>query len=112
MALDLSGKVVIVTGGAKGIGAGCVARLLDAGADVAIFDLDTVASDKTFNLKVDVSKESEVEKAVSEVVAKFGKIDGLVNCAGIQTYGSATETTEEVWDKTFDVNVKIGRAHV
>ena len=106
MSADLKNKVVIVTGGAKGIGAGCVDRLLDAGAQVAIFDLDSVSSEKTFNLKVDVSKESEVEKAVGEVVAKFGKIDGLVNCAGIQTYGSATETTEAVWDKTFDVNVK------
>ena len=109
MNADLKNKVVIVTGGAKGIGAGCVARLLDAGAQIAIFDLDSVSSDKTFNLKVDVSKESDVEKAVGEVVAKFGKIDGLVNCAGIQTYGSATETSVEVWDKTFD---EIGRAHV
>jgi len=108
MAMDLTGKVVIVTGGAKGIGAGCVAKFVESKATVVVFDLD----DKFENPngleihKVDVSKETEVKVAVEKVVAKYGRIDGLVNCAGIQTYGSIVDTTEEVWDKTFNVNVK------
>lgn len=108
MSMDLGGKVVIVTGGAKGIGAGCVTKLLEANAKVAVFDLDDKfnGSDKVTAIKVDVSKESEVKVAVEKVKAQFGRIDGLINCAGIQSYGSIIDTTEEVWDKTFAVNVK------
>ena len=108
MAIDLSGKVVIITGGAKGIGAGCVGKFVEAKATVVIFDLDD-KFDNPNNLesyKVDVSKESEIKAAVEKVVAKHRRIDGLVNCAGIQTYGSIVDTSEEVWDKTFNVNVK------
>jgi len=115
--IDLTGKVVIVTGGAKGIGEGCVKRFVDAGATICSFDLDAEAlknqSQSYLNLGtkfmtqvVDVSKEIQVEKAVSLVIAKFGRIDALINCAGIQTYGSITETSESVWDQTFNVNVK------
>jgi NAD(P)-dependent dehydrogenase (short-subunit alcohol dehydrogenase family) len=117
MGIDLSGKVVIVTGGAKGIGEGCVQKFLDANATVASFDLDDVSlksqSSKYENLgsrysshQVDVSSEAQVEDAVTEVLATYGRIDGLINCAGIQTYGSVTDTTEEIWDRTFNVNVK------
>ena len=108
MAIDLSGKVVIITGGAKGIGAGCVGKFVEAKATVVIFDLDD-KFDNPNNLesyKVDVSKESEIKAAVEKVVAKHRRIDGLVNCAGIQTYGSIVDTSEEVWAKTFNVNVK------
>ena len=117
MSIDLSGKVVIVTGGAKGIGEGCVQKFLDAKATVTSFDLDEVSlksqSSKYSNLEsrfssqlVDVSNEVQVAAAISKVLALHGRIDALINCAGIQTYGSVTDTTEEVWDKTFNVNVK------
>ncbi len=117
MGIDLSGKVVIVTGGAKGIGEGCVQKFVDANATVISFDLDDTSlksqTSKYSNLgsrysshKVDVSNESEVENAISKVKDTHGRIDGLINCAGIQTYGSVVDTTEEIWDKTFNVNVK------
>ena len=117
MGIDLSGKVVIVTGGAKGIGEGCVQKFLDANATVASFDLDEASlksqSAKYLNLEtrfssqlVDVSKEVQVSEAIAKVLASYGRIDALINCAGIQTYGSVSDTTEEVWDKTFNVNVK------
>lgn len=117
MSIDLSGKVVIITGGAKGIGEGCVEKFLAANATVASFDLDEPSlknqSSKFSNLEpryvshlVDVSNESQVSAAVSKVLASFGRIDALINCAGIQTYGSVTDTTVEIWDKTFDINVK------
>ena len=117
MGIDLSGKVIIVTGGAKGIGEGCVHKFLDSNATVVSFDLDDaslvsqnskyadLASRFTSQL-VDVSNETQVEGAIAKVLATYGRIDGLINCAGIQTYGSVTDTTEEIWDKTFNVNVK------
>jgi NAD(P)-dependent dehydrogenase (short-subunit alcohol dehydrogenase family) len=117
MGIDLSGKVVIVTGGAKGIGEGCVQKFLDSNATVVSFDLDnsalTTQKSKYANLEsrfssnvVDVSNEAQVEDAITKVLAAHGRIDGLINCAGIQTYGSVTDTTEEIWDRTFNVNVK------
>ncbi|CAN2240218.1 FabG Dehydrogenases with different specificities (related to short-chain alcohol dehydrogenases) [actinobacterium SCGC AAA044-D11] len=117
MGIDLSGKVVIVTGGAKGIGEGCVQKFLDSNATVVSFDLDNSALatqkskyaslDSRFSSNVvDVSNEAQVEDAVTKVLAAHGRIDGLINCAGIQTYGSVTDTTEEIWDRTFNVNVK------
>ena len=117
MGIDLSGKVVIVTGGAKGIGEGCVQKFVDANATVVSFDLDE-SSAKNQALKyskletkfsshlVDVSNETQVKDAISKVQDTYGRIDGLINCAGIQTYGSVVDTTEEIWDKTFNVNVK------
>jgi NAD(P)-dependent dehydrogenase (short-subunit alcohol dehydrogenase family) len=106
--MELNGKVVIVTGGAKGIGEGCVTKLLAAKATVIVFDLEEnfKNSEAVTAFKVDVSKEAEIKAAVAKVKEKFGRIDGLINCAGIQTYGSIIDTTEEVWDKTFAVNVK------
>ena len=117
MGIELSGKVVIVTGGAKGIGEGCVQKFLDSNATVISFDLDnsSLANQNTkyanFESKfssqvVDVSNEAQVEDAIAKVSSTYGRIDGLINCAGIQTYGSVTDTTEEIWDKTFNVNVK------
>jgi NAD(P)-dependent dehydrogenase (short-subunit alcohol dehydrogenase family) len=117
MGIDLSGRVVIVTGGAKGIGEGCVQKFLDSNATVISFDLDnsSLANQNTkyanFESKfssqvVDVSNEAQVEDAIAKVLSTYGRIDGLINCAGIQTYGSVTDTTEEIWDKTFNVNVK------
>ena len=117
MGIDLSGKVIIVTGGAKGIGEGCVQKFLDSNATVASFDLDDSSlarqNSKYADLAsrfsshvVDVSNEAQVEDAVTKVLATYGRIEGLINCAGIQTYGSVTDTTEEIWDRTFNVNVK------
>ena len=110
-------KIAVVTGGAKGIGFGSTKRLLADGARVVMFDLDQAGlesaekqlapyADRISGIKVDVSSDAQVKAAVNEVGDKYGKIDYLVNCAGIQTYGTAENTSEETWDKTFDVNVK------
>jgi NAD(P)-dependent dehydrogenase (short-subunit alcohol dehydrogenase family) len=117
MSIDLSGKVVIVTGGAKGIGEGCVQKFLDSNATVVSLDLDDSAlksqESKYEKLEsrfsthlIDVSNEPQVAQSISKVQDTYGRIDGLINCAGIQTYGSVVDTTEEIWDKTFNVNVK------
>jgi NAD(P)-dependent dehydrogenase (short-subunit alcohol dehydrogenase family) len=110
-------KVAIVTGGAKGIGFGSAQRLLEDGATVTIFDVDDTAlasaqkefasyGDRFAAVKVDISSEAQVKSAVTEVGNKHGHIDYLVNSAGVQTYGNAEETTDEIWEKTFGVNVK------
>ena len=110
-------KIAIVTGGAKGIGYGSARRLLKDGATVIILDIDAdglakaVKSFASFEGRissetVDISSDSQVKKAIENVGNKYGHIDYLVNCAGIQTYGNAVETSEDTWDKTFDVNVK------
>ena len=110
-------KIAIVTGGAKGIGYGSTKRLLDDGATVVMFDLDEAGlaqankdfasyGDRISGIKVDISSDAQVKTAIETVGKKYGHIDYLVNCAGIQTYGTAVETSEETWDKTFNVNVK------
>ncbi len=110
-------KVAIVTGGAKGIGFGSAQRLLEDGATVVIFDVDVKAiasaveqfasyGDRFSGIKVDISSDAEVKKAVTDVGNKHGHINYLVNSAGIQTYGIAEDTSEELWDRTFGVNVK------
>lgn len=117
MGIDLSGKVIIVTGGAKGIGEGCVQKFIESGASVVSLDIDAKALEiqsralaETGALLsthvVDVSKEAQIKGAIDQVLSQFGRIDSLINCAGIQTYGGVIETTEETWDKTFNVNVK------
>ena len=110
-------KVAIVTGGAKGIGLGSAQRLLEDGASVVVFDVDEKAiasaqelfagyGDRFSGVKVDISSDAQVKKAVNEVGSKHGHINYLVNSAGIQTYGTAEDTSEELWDRTFGVNVK------
>ena len=110
-------KVAIVTGGAKGIGYGSVLRLLEDGAHVTAFDRDTAAlsqAEKDFApfaknfsaVNVDISSDSAVSAAIKDVGDRFGYINYLVNSAGIQTYGTAEDTSEEIWDSTFAVNVK------
>ena len=110
-------KVAIVTGGAKGIGFGSAQRLLEDSATVVIFDVDEKAiansveqfasyGDRFSGVKVDISSDAEVKKAVTDVGNKHGHINYLVNSAGIQTYGIAEDTSEELWDRTFGVNVK------
>ena len=110
-------KIAIVTGGAKGIGFGSTKRLLEDGATVVMFDLDEAGialakealaqfGERLSGMKVDISSDAQVKEAIAEVGQKYGHIDYVVNCAGIQTYGTAVDTTEETWDRTFDVNVK------
>src|SRR5258708_18649684 len=94
MDLDLKDKIIIVTGGAKGIGEGIVKLLAAEGAVPVIIgrnendNLKTVkeaeaAGDKAFQVTAELTKPKECEKAVIEVLKKFNRIDGLVNNAGV-----------------------------
>ncbi len=115
--MELSGKVAIVTGGAKGIGLAstqCMARL---GAKVMMVDVSAVAlesakqslsefTDRVASVTADISRMADTERAVRSTVECFGAVDILVNNAGIQTFGDPVTTTEEVWDRTMNVNLK------
>ncbi|HEY8683881.1 MAG TPA: SDR family NAD(P)-dependent oxidoreductase, partial [Rhodanobacter sp.] len=111
----LSGKVALVTGGAVGIGAACVRRMIEAGARVAIVDLHDDTGRKLAAqlggsaryFHADVSVEAEVAAAIAGTVAAFGRLDVLVNNAGIAGPNKPThELTEAEWDRVQAVNVK------
>ena len=111
---DFTGKGAIVTGGARGVGAAVVKALVQARAHVAIMDRDEEAGTALaaeigpqavfFNL--DVTSSDEVQKAFTTADVRLRGYHFLINNAGIQTYGTVTETTEEVWDRTIDTNLK------
>ncbi|MBI2314748.1 SDR family oxidoreductase [Candidatus Daviesbacteria bacterium] len=115
--IDLSGKTVIVTGGAQGIGLGIVYRLAEAGASVMIADFKEQEalqsakdlSDKGWKVKfvkVDVSQEKDVKKMAEETVKVFGGIDILVNNAGIYPASLVEQMTAADFDKVIAVNLK------
>ncbi len=114
---DLSGKVAIITGGARGIGLHIAKGFARHGADIVICDiLDKELEDakkeiqalggNVFTSKTDVTKMEQIKKLVNEVETKFGHIDILVNNAGVNYPQWAEDVTEEIWDKTFDLNLK------
>jgi len=111
-------KVVIVTGGAQGIGKSIVEKLASEGANCVIVDVDLQTAQntakeveekygvKTLVFNVDVVNYQQVQSCVDETVAKFGKVDILVNNAGITKDNLIIRMTEEEWDKVLDVNLK------
>jgi 3-oxoacyl-[acyl-carrier protein] reductase len=115
--MRIQDKVAIVTGGASGIGRGTCIRLAEEGGKVAIFDIDLEEARNTAQsiekqgvpalaVKVDVASAVEVETAIKEVLSTFGQVDILVNNAGVSLSSSVTRMTEDIWDKTIDVNLK------
>jgi NAD(P)-dependent dehydrogenase (short-subunit alcohol dehydrogenase family) len=105
----VSQRVAVITGGASGIGRATVARLRDDGFRLAVLDLlpDPIAS--VLTIKVDVSDATAVERAMDDVLAEFGRVDVLVNNAGISGSSQATtchETPIAEWDRVFAVNVR------
>jgi len=118
VSIDISGKVAVVTGAARGIGRASALKLADAGADVVIPDLDLAGAEKTAQevrkkgknslaIQADVSKSDDVDRIFQETKTKFGKVDILVNNAGVGTSVRKPffEQQLEVWKKTLDVDL-------
>lgn len=112
---DLTGKIAIVTGAARGIGAGIAVELARKGADVVVSDIipgnDTVnqikkLKRKAIYVKTDISKKKEIETMINETIKNFKRIDILVNNAGVYLVGNTLDLPEETWDKTMDINLK------
>jgi 3-oxoacyl-[acyl-carrier protein] reductase len=113
--VKLDGKVAIVTGGSKGIGKETVRLFLEHGAKVVVADVDEDAGkqllkelevdDRAIFVKVDVSSAEQVEDMVKTTVDTFGRIDVLVNNAGITIDGFLTKMSDDNWEKVLDVNL-------
>ena len=111
---EMSGRVAAVTGGARGIGRACADALQEFGCRIALLDIldDRVAESATemgecaIGLVCDVTSAASVTAAFDRIKQEFGRLDVLVNSAGICIWHEAEEMTEEEWDKVLDINLK------
>ena len=115
--LNLEGEVAVITGGARGIGLEAAKALGSCGARIVLLDLDAAALDaaaqslraagvaQVATRQLDVTDPSAVEAAAAAVMAEAGKVDILVNSAGIARLNSALDTPDEEWRQVMDINV-------
>jgi len=115
--MELSGQVALVTGAGQGIGKAAALALAAAGADVAVSDINeasvketaaavAAAGRRTLAIRADVGNLAEIDRMVSEALAHFGKIDTLVNNAGVTRRAYIMDLTEDDFDRIFRVNAK------
>ncbi len=104
--LTLDGKVAVVTGGAKGIGAATARVLEGAGARVTVFDISSQDDLAFGSVAVDVTNESDIKAAVARVVERYGRLDILINNAGRVARKPAVELDVAEWQAVIDVNLK------
>jgi NAD(P)-dependent dehydrogenase (short-subunit alcohol dehydrogenase family) len=115
--LDLAGKAAIVTGAASGIGRATARYLADAGAFVAVADRDEAGAEKVAadlratgaeaaSIAVDIADEASVVRLMQQTRALFGRLDILINNAGIQNRAMLTETSVAFWDLNQAVNAR------
>ena len=103
---EFAGLVAVVTGGASGIGAAVARELTERGAQVAALDLEpSGVPDGVLGIKADVSDDESVRAAVQQVADTYGRIDVVVNNAGIGAQGTVEENSDDQWHQVFDVNV-------
>jgi NAD(P)-dependent dehydrogenase (short-subunit alcohol dehydrogenase family) len=114
---EMRGKVAIVTGGGAGIGLAAAEKLAREGAAVVICsDREDQTQQAAGGLREeglevrgimgDVTSSADMKSLVDFTVEAYGGVDVLVNSAGVQRYGTVTETEEEIWDEVLDVNLK------
>ncbi len=112
----LKNKIALVTGGAKGIGAGCAVAFAKNGAKVVIVDLDEESAKETIAgvndyssgifVRADVSNEDDVKAVFDVVKAEYGRLDILMNVAGICSTNTIFIETMGGWDRMMDINLK------
>ncbi len=114
--MRLKGKIALVTGGAQGIGRAIALGLAREGANVVIADLQAEKARETaeearsvgvesLSVEVDVSSEASVQRLAEQTLASFGRVDILVNDAGVYLRAPVVEMREEDWDRTLNVNL-------
>ena len=116
--MSLKGKVAIVTGGNSGIGKAIALELANQGASIVIdyiahpeateeLEQQIIAmGEKTIGVQADVSKVSDLQRLIETAVARGGRVDIMVNNAGVETRTSVLDTTEAQYDKVLDINLK------
>jgi glucose 1-dehydrogenase len=116
--MSLTGKVAIVTGGNSGIGMAIVLALARQGASLAIdyvshpeateaLEKQVVAlGDQVMGVDADVSKVADLQRLVDSTVKRFGRLDVMVNNAGVETRTSVLDTTEAQYEKVLEINLK------
>ena len=110
--MTLEGRVAVVTGGARGIGAATAAAPAEAGAMGMIGEVEAEAGRATARqvggafVEADVSRASDVERLMSAAVGRFGGLDVLVSNAGVVLARSTLDTAEDEWDRVLAVNLK------
>ena len=114
---DMRGQVAIATGGGSGIGRAVALQLAARGAKIAVADIRIAqaeavrrevqaAGSEGLACRVNVAVSADVEQAVAQVMERFGRIDILVNCAGIYQVGQIADISESDWDRVLDINLK------
>jgi 2-keto-3-deoxy-L-fuconate dehydrogenase len=103
---DFDGLVAAVTGGASGIGAAVAAELAAQGARVAVLDLQPAdGSQHALALRADVTDDASVRAGVEQIIAELGRLDVLVNNAGIGAQGTVEDNDDAEWLRVLDVNL-------
>src|SRR5262249_3346283 len=113
----LSNQVALVTGAGQGIGKAAALALAKAGADIVVTDINAASLEETaaaikatgrraLAMQADVGNTRDIDRLVSEAVAGFGKVDVLVNTAGVTRRAYIMDLTEDDWDRIFRVNAK------
>ncbi len=114
MGATLDGKVILLTGAGTGIGRACALAFAQEGASLTLVGrrkekLEAVAKEcvgSPLIVPADLAKKTEVDRAITQTITRFGRLDVLVNNAGILFPGTVEEITEAQWDQTFQLNVK------
>lgn len=115
--MKLSNKTAMVTGGGSGIGRAIALTFAKEGANVVVADIQEESARRTASeieglgcqslaMKVDVRSSDEIDGMIQKTLDEFGRIDILVNCAGVNTMALAIDLTEKEWDYVMDVNAK------
>ncbi|WP_342388796.1 SDR family oxidoreductase [Salinicoccus bachuensis] len=110
---NITDRVAVVTGGASGIGRAVVELYIEKGAKVAILDMNEKANEvameidskRTVGIQCDVTDAGSITQAIEMVQEKFGRVDILVNCAGIALLDDAENISDEYWKKTMAINL-------
>ncbi len=109
---SVSGRIVLITGAARGIGAACARRLASEGAKLVLADLDgagvekLAAELKQVAIRVDVTKPDDIARMVDEPYKRWGRLDVLFNNAGVIRVQPMFDVTEAEWDRVLDVNLR------